>query len=67
MFEHVSNLTKWQKRLYFFFFLTVFSDITIRLFNIDSLTAKIILETAFVLCILGFSFGIFAKRRNSSK
>ncbi len=63
MFEPISRLTKRQKVLHLFFFFTLLSDLIIRYFHFRSSTIEFIIETAFVICIMGYLFEIALKRR----
>ena len=64
MFESISQLNKRQKILRVFFFFTLLSDLAIRYFHFRTFAVEFIIETAFVLCIIGFLFEGALKRRN---
>ncbi|MGW6302660.1 hypothetical protein [Peribacillus butanolivorans] len=69
MFEPISQLTKRQKVLHLFFFFTLLSDLVIRYFHFRSSIIELIIETAFVICILGYLFemAILIKQEKKSR
>lgn len=63
MFESVSQLTKRQKILWLFFVFILLSDLTIRHFHFRSFAVEVIIETAFILCIIAFLFEIALRKK----
>ncbi|CAH0319318.1 hypothetical protein SRABI96_05383 [Peribacillus sp. Bi96] len=55
-FEPVSNLSKKQKILQLFFFLTLGTDIITNILKIDSMLVQIIIDLVLGLCLIAFVF-----------
>ncbi|KRF61486.1 hypothetical protein ASG99_25340 [Bacillus sp. Soil768D1] len=55
-FEPVSNLSKKQKILRLFFFLTLGTDIITNILKIDTMLVQIIIDSVLGLCLIAFVF-----------